>query len=468
MRSRSPGNPAKDYAGDRRRKKGVDPSQNRDFRVEPSGTAPPEERAALIGVGMDARADDAELPVFDELAELARTAGARVVLRFYQRKANPESSAYLGKGKLEALAEQLKETGATLIIADDDLTPAQVRNLEKVTCVRVIDRSELIIDIFAKQARTEQAKLQVELAQLQYMAPRLRRMWTHLSRITGAGGIGSRGPGEKQLEVDRRIVKRKIEDLRAKLEIIEARKEREVKGRRDAFKVALVGYTNAGKSTMMHALTGADVYIADRLFATLDTRTRKFELEDGTGVLLSDTVGFIDKLPHHLVASFNATLAEVTGADLLLHIVDASDDAAVAKIGCVRDVLGKIGAASIPELVLLNKCDRVNDVARLEALRSSLGEHLVVSALTGHGLDGLRARVRGAAAEFEDVIDLDMPAGDGALVAALERMAAVREREYRDDRVLIKASIPRVHRHRFEAWIVSPKPIRRRRPKPLP
>ncbi len=466
MRNRSPGNPAKDYAADRRRKKGVDPVQNRDYRVEPTGTAPPEERAALIGVGMDGRADDAELPVFDELAELARTAGARVVLRFYQRKANPESSSYLGSGKMQELAKEVKDTGATLVIADDDLSPAQVRHLEEATCVRVIDRSELIIDIFAKQARTEQAKLQVELAQLQYLAPRLKRMWTHLSRITGAGGIGSRGPGEKQIEVDRRLVKKKIEDLKAKLDVIEARKVREVKARRDAFKVALVGYTNAGKSTMMNALTGADVFVADRLFATLDTRTRRLELEDGSSVLLSDTVGFIDKLPHHLVASFHATLAEVTGADLLLHVVDASDDAAVSKIGCVRDVLGKIGAGSIPELVLLNKADRVTDLARLSALRASLGEHLVVSALTGEGLPALKARVRDAASEFEDVVTLEMPAGDGALLARLERSAVVHDRSYDDERVVIRASLPRIHRHHFEAWITSPKPRRRRRPPP--
>jgi hypothetical protein len=248
LRSRStgnPSNPAKEFAGSRRRKKGLDPSQDRDHRVVPEGTAPPEEMAVLFALGNDGRVDDPGLPMLHELAELARTADVRVVGRLYQRRASPDSATYLGSGKARELGARIVETGANLAICDDDLSPAQVRNLETVVNVRVIDRSELILDIFARQARTQQARLQVELAQLQYEAPRLKRMWTHLSRIVGVGGIASRGPGEKQLEIDRRLVKGRIEDLRRELHEIEERRDRQVRARSDAFKTALVGDEHA-------------------------------------------------------------------------------------------------------------------------------------------------------------------------------------------------------------------------------
>jgi GTP-binding protein HflX len=455
LRNPSPTNPAKDHAGSRRRKKGLDPSQNRDHRIVPRGTAPPEEVGVLFGVGSDPRSDDPALPMLHELAELARTAGVRVVGRLYQRRPRPESGTYLGKGKAGELKALVEESGGNVAICDDDLSPAQVRNLENVVNVRVIDRSELILDIFARHARTQQARLQVELAQLQYEAPRLKRMWTHLSRIVGVGGIASRGPGEKQLEVDRRLVKGRIEDLRRELREIEERRERQVRARTDAFKAALVGYTNAGKSTLMNRLTGAGVLVADMLFATLDTRTRRLDgggERRGMPILVSDTVGFIDKLPHHLVASFHATLAEVRNADVLLHVVDASDPGADAKLQVVREVLGQIGAGAIPELVVLNKTDLVTDGAALHALRGRVGDGVAVSARTGEGIDALRAAIEALAATRSATVTLSIPAGDGRALAMVEATGAVRSRRWLGDRCEITVSLPHSQLHRFERW----------------
>src|SRR5205807_3676983 len=251
---------------------------------------------------------------------------------------------------------------------DNDLSPAQVRNLEKATTVKVIDRSELILDIFASRARSVEARLQVELAQLEYALPRLRRMWTHLSRYTG--GIGLRGPGETQLEEDRRLVALRIRDLRGRLVEVQARKEREVRSRQEEHTVSLVGYTNAGKSTLMHALTGAGVYVEDKLFSTLDTRTRQWHLKDWGRVLLSDTVGFIRDLPHHLVASFKATLEETRQARLLLHVVDASNPAAEDQIKAVNGVLKELGCGKKPTLLVFNKVDQLADRSLVQVLQT--------------------------------------------------------------------------------------------------
>jgi GTP-binding protein HflX len=450
-------NVAKDHAGSRRRKKGLDPTQDRDHRVVPEGTAPPEEIAVLFAVGPDERSEDPALPMFNELAELARTAQIRVVGRLYQRRRRPEPGSYLGTGKAEELKALIDEVGANVVICDDDLSPAQVRNLEEVVNVRVIDRSELILDIFARHARTQQSRLQVELAQLKYEAPRLKRMWSHLSRIVGVGGVGSRGPGEKQLEIDRRLVKKRIEDLQDALIEIEDRRDRQVGSRTDAFKAALVGYTNAGKSTLMNALTGADVLVADMLFATLDTRTRKLDGEDsghGVPILVSDTVGFIDKLPHHLVASFHATLAEVRNADVLLHVVDASDPRADEKLLVVRSVLGELGVAEIPELIVLNKTDLVSDRASLEALRMRNGGCVAVSGKTGEGVSELRAAMRAMAKVREELVTLSIPAGDGRTLAKVAELGVVQDRRYVDDRCEITVSMPRAQLHRFEKFKV--------------
>ena len=271
----------------------------------------------------------------DEIRGLAKTAGLIVVGSMLQKRQQVDIATYIGSGKVEELKELVEAHEADLVVFDNDLGPAQTRNLEKQLGVKVVDRTEVILDIFATQARTHEAHLQVELAQLEYAMPRLKRMWTHLSRYKG--GIGVRGPGEKQLEEDRRLVGHRIQELKAKLAKIQARKEREVAGRGDVPTVSLVGYTNAGKSTLMNALTDAGVLVEDKLFATLDTRTRRWRFRGGGHVLLSDTVGFIRDLPHALVASFKATLEEARQADLLLHVVDASSPEAEKQIQAVKD-----------------------------------------------------------------------------------------------------------------------------------
>jgi GTP-binding protein HflX len=280
---------------------------------------------------------------------------------------------------------------AELVVFDDDLTPAQNRNIEEAVGVRVIDRSMLILDIFANHARTHEAKLQVELAQLQYLLPRLTRMWGHLGR-TG-GGIGTRGPGETQLEVDRRRISTKVSQLKAKLARIETERETQRSGRRGLFQVALVGYTNAGKSTLFNALTRADVLVEDKLFATLDTTTRKVWMGEGVSILLSDTVGFIQKLPHHLVASFRSTLGEVTRADLLLHVVDGSSPDRDLQIAAVDGVLDEILGRDIPRQLVLNKLDRVTDEADRAVLRAQYPDGWTTSAHDRAEVETLRVRL---------------------------------------------------------------------------
>ncbi len=317
-----------------------------------------------------------------ELTALAESAGAVVVDRFQQRIRTINPSTDIGKGKADQLAGRVRQHDADVIIFDNDLSPAQIRELETVTQTKVLDRSELILDIFATRAQTKQAKLQVELAQLQYTYPRLTRMWSHLDTVTGAGGgnaagavgaIGVRGPGEQQLEIDRRLVSRRITELRRELEGIDLRRLREIKGRKDFFQVCIVGYTNAGKSTLLNALTEAGTFVEDRLFATLDTKTRKWMPARGVEVLLSDTVGFVRNLPHQLVASFKATLEEAVYADLLLHVIDVSSPDVVDQIESVEAVLAEIGCAEKPMLEVFNKADAITDVGPLEMLQTCTG-----------------------------------------------------------------------------------------------
>ncbi|MEK6248107.1 MAG: GTPase HflX, partial [Planctomycetales bacterium] len=293
------------------------------------------EAAVLVGVLLPSRTYHGD--PLDELDGLAQTVGARTVGRLTQRRERPDATTYLGKGKLEELSTKVAAVEADVVLFDNDLSPGQTRNLEKATGVKVLDRTELILDIFANRAQTHEARLAVELAQLQYSLPRLKRLWTHLSRIEG--GIGMRGPGEKQLEVDRRLVEKRIRDLKRDLTVIQQRKERTVASRSGHMTVSLVGYTNAGKSTLMNRLTDADVLTQDKLFATLDTRTRRWQLPGWGPVLLSDTVGFIRDLPHELIASFKATLEESRQANLLLHVADASNPEALDQIVSVYTVL---------------------------------------------------------------------------------------------------------------------------------
>jgi len=306
--------------------------------------------------------------IFDEIEGLVETAGSQVVGTLSQFRDRPDPAAYIGKGKLTELKELIGATGADLIVFDNHLSPSQGKHIEETTKTQVVDRSEVILDIFATHARSYEAKLQVELAQLLYLRPRLTRMWTHLERIEG--GIGSgKGPGEKQLETDRRLVDQRISELRRKIQAVEKRRELQVAARDEHMTVSLVGYTNAGKSTLMNALTGADVYVADKLFATLDTRTRKWRLPHWGDVLLSDTVGFIRDLPHHLVASFKSTLSEARHADLLLHVVDASHPDASRHIETVNQVLSEMGVDSEDPLLVLNKTDLIEDRSLLDVMR---------------------------------------------------------------------------------------------------
>jgi GTP-binding protein HflX len=323
-----------------------------------------------------------------ELRLLAETAGAEVLGEVLQRRGSVRSATFLTKGKIDEVRALSDEKKATLLLLDDDLSPAQSRNLEEDLELRVVDRSGLILDIFARRARTREARLQVELAQLEYLLPRLTRMWAHLSRL--GGGIGTRGPGETQLEVDRRRVRERIAKLKRELEGVVRERRVQRKGRKSCYKVSLVGYTNAGKSTLFNALTRSKVYVEDQLFATLDPTTRVFATAAGARVLLTDTVGFIRKLPSHLVASFRATLEEVTEADLLLHVVDAAETKPQAHIDAVESVLEEIGALHRPRLLVFNKIDSVEDEVVLMGLRARYPGAIFVSALTREGIQELR------------------------------------------------------------------------------
>ncbi len=333
----------------------------------------PPERAILVGFPVLAGLEDTLV----ELALLTDTAGAEAVGSVRQRRESVHPGNFLSKGKLEEARAAATEAGADLLICDEELSPAQVRNLEKALGLRVIDRTELILDIFSRRARTREAHLQVELAQLRYLLPRLTGMWGHLSR-TG-GGIGTRGPGETQLEVDRRRVRQKITVLERQLESVEVERRTQAKRRMEAVRISLVGYTNAGKSTLFNQLTRSLVLVEDKLFATLDTTTRKLGLPGGGTVLLSDTVGFIRKLPHHLVASFRATLREVESADLLLHVVDAAHPAREEQVQAVEEVLASLLERDVPRLLVLNKADLLSDDAEL-ALRRLHPEGIIASA----------------------------------------------------------------------------------------
>ncbi len=375
----------------------------------------------------------------EELMRLADTAGLRVLATLTQRVDRPNPRFYVGSGKLEELKSLLTAQDADVVVFDENLSPAQVRNLEKALDVKVIDRTEVILDIFANHARTRQAMLQVELAQLEYSLPRLRRMWTHLSRIQG--GIGMRGPGEKQLEVDRRLIRKRITDLKTQLSQIEQHKERQIAARGDEFQVSLVGYTNAGKSTLMNSLTQADVLVEDKLFSTLDTRTRSWSLESNTKVLLSDTVGFIHHLPHALVASFHATLEETLTADLLIHVVDASNPYAEAQIHAVNAVLSEIDCAAKPILLALNKSDCVSDALTLRYLSRLSPVSVEISARSGSGLDRLQTKVTQALHATRKTLTVTCDVADGKLLAYIARNAAILEKDYEDNRVRMKINI---------------------------
>jgi GTP-binding protein HflX len=377
--------------------------------------------------------------------------------RVIQKRGKICAATYIGSGKAAELSEYVREKGADIIVFDNELSPSQIREIEKRCERRVIDRTELILDIFAGRARTHEARFQVELAQLEYTAPRLRGMWTHLERIAGAGGgtkagavggIGTRGPGERQIEIDRRIVAKRVAFLREQLAKIDRRKIREVSARGNHFTISLVGYTNAGKSTLMNALTGAGAYVADRLFATLDTKTRRWDLGGGQTALLSDTVGFVRKLPHQLVASFRATLEETIHSDLILHVIDSAGHDALAQIIAVEEVLMELGCADIPRLNVLNKTDVAGDESSIHILRHGLTEAVEVSAFTGEGLDRLTARVLEQMRHRYVRLTVNSDAGNGRLLAYVSRHGHILHQRYEDSRLRLDLRIPRTEMQR--------------------
>ncbi len=398
------------------------------------------ERAFLVSVALPDRPWLSPKDPLDELRGLTTTAGAVIVGGITQRRENIHPATYIGKGKVVELQEQAQAVDADVIIFDNDLSAPQVRNLEKATELKVIDRSELILDIFATRARSVEARLQVELAQLEYSMPRLKNMWSHLGRIKG--GIGLRGPGETQLEEDRRLVGLRIRDLKQRLVEVQARKQREVRSRQEEHTVSLVGYTNAGKSTLMNALTGAGVLAENKLFSTLDTRTRQWRLKDWGRVLLSDTVGFIRDLPHHLIASFKATLEEARQARLLLHVVDASNEAAEEQIKAVNAVLKELGCGNKPLLLVLNKTDRLSDLSYLHVLMKHHPKAVAISAATGKGLDDLAdAVIEAIGADFADA-EIVTGAGNGRVLSYLSAHAEISRQQFDDDRVTIRCRLP--------------------------
>jgi GTP-binding protein HflX len=422
----------------------------------PAGAEP--ERAFIVAVLEQGADHDRELA---EIEELAQTAGAEAVGRLVQHRAQPDRRSYVGKGKLDELRAAFNAAGAESLFVDDELTPPQQRTLEDALTARVVDRTQLILDIFAQHALSAEGKLQVELAQLQYNLPRMRGMWAHLERErigTRGAGVGRRGPGETQLETDRRLARRRITILKRRLEALSRQRQtrRRARQRSETPTVALAGYTNVGKSTLLNALTDAGVSVDDRLFETLDATTRAFEHDGGT-YLLTDTVGFIRRLPHDLVEGFASTLEETLSADLVLHVLDASapDDELDRMVTAVEDVLGEIGAGGLPVELVLNKIDAVDPLGR-RRLANRFPGALQISALTGEGLADLRARLAERFGERFEAVRLLVPYEEGARLAELYSLGApIDEREDTDEGVFIRARLPRRDLPRFAPYLVA-------------
>ena len=414
-------------------------------RFEPISTAPVPERAILMGV--DWR--ESNWPIdrsLDELERLADTAGAVVVARLTQRLERPIPKSYIGSGKVEELRGFVQRLDADVVIFDDDLTPSQQSYLERALGepTKIIDRTALILDIFGLHARTREGRLQVQLAQLQYLLPRLRGMWSHLAKEQTRGGIGSRfGQGESQLEVDRRMIRNRIAALRKELKGLEKRRDVQSKWRASspAFRVALAGYTNAGKSSLLNRLTGSDVLAQDKLFATLDPTTRSYELPGGRAITVTDTVGFIQKLPHSLVEAFKSTLSEVRDADLILKVVDISDDDHARQLDAVDRVLREVEAGVRPSVTVFNKVDLLAPL-ELESLERRMPDAVFFSARTGYGLAALLERVALEASASDELISCEIPYREGALVAAIRKQGSVLSESYLDDALSMVCRVP--------------------------
>ena len=426
-----------------------------------------QQRALLVGVVLPGIPSWEAEDSLDELGRLADTGTLAEAGRLLQNRERIDSTYYIGKGKAAELKALAAEEEADLVIFDNDLSPAQMRNLEKLTDLRILDRSGLILDIFARHARTRTAQIQVELAQLNYLLPRLTRQWTHLSRQAGGGAIrgmgaaGVRGPGETQLETDRRMTRRRIRDLQAKLDKIGRQMATSRHSRRDLFKVALVGYTNAGKSTLMRALSGAQVLIEDQLFATLDSTTRSVDLDPHQKILLTDTVGFIKRLPHHLFASFRATLEEAVEADLLLHVVDLSHPHYESQRDTVEEVLRQLQLEDSPTLMVYNKIDQIdpNEQSRIAPDFTEQENAVAISALSGFGLDELRCRIREFCLSDSVTLDLQIPQKEGRLLGQLYAEGTILERNFLDNDVHLRIRLNRswVQRWQLERFIATGK-----------
>ena len=383
---------------------------------------------------------------FAELSALTESAGGVVVGHLTQKRRLPHGKTFIGKGKVTQLKELADSVNATIIIFDHDMSPSQIQNLEEAVERKIIDRSELILDIFSSRASTVEAKLQVEIAQLEYTYPRLRAMWDHLGQVTGGApvGIGTRGPGEQQIEIDRRLVQRRLKQLRREIEEIQQRSVREVEKRNnDYFTVGLVGYTNAGKSTLFNTLTSGGAWAHNQLFATLSTRIERWELGGGTGVMLSDTVGFIRRLPHHLIASFRSTLEETVHCQLVLIILDASDPSAMLQLDTVEKTLKDIGAEHQPRLLLLNKIDQVEDSSDKLVWVSRCPDAIQISAVTKEGIEELTEEVLLAVIGIVQEVTLSLPIRASKAIDFLEKRTTVLDRAWEDDRSIYKVRIGR-------------------------
>ncbi len=404
---------------------------------EAKSTADPVQRVVTATLILDGSPAANSVDPTAEINGLVEAAGGTVVESCFQKRPSMHPKWAFGKGKIEELGEICKAQNAELLVIDCDLSPAHGRNIEKALDIRVIDRSELILDIFATRANTKQAKLQVDLAQMEYLRPRLTRMWTHLERTEGA--IGTRGPGETQLETDRRLIDHRIVDLRRKLKQIEGRSHRQAQ-RDDVLSLSLVGYTNAGKSSLMSKLTGADIYIADQLFATLDTRVRRWTLSDGRAVVLSDTVGFVRDLPHNLVASFHATLEETISSDLLLQVVDASDPDLQIQLDSVDSVLKDIKVDQIPKFLIMNKVDCLSQ-DELTSLKAKFPDSIPISVTAGIGIEEFENKIVELLDQWSLKLELCVPASAGKLQSELRANVAILSEEYEGDNWLIEVKL---------------------------
>ena len=409
-------------------------------------------RAFLVGVKLKGELQSDAESSLEELRRLAETAGMEVLAEIIQPRETPDPAYFIGRGKLEELEAIVSELKVEAVIFDNDLTPAQTRNLEKALDIVVVDRTSLILQIFAQRAQTKAAKLQVDLAQLQYALPRLTRLWTHLSRLgTGGGTAGGsagraggvvRGPGETQLQIDRRLIRTQISRVKKALQKVEKHRRVQRKQRQEMINVSLVGYTNAGKSTLFNALTSEKQLAEDKLFATLDPTTRTLDLPDNQHVLLSDTVGFLKKLPHHLVDAFKATLEEVAEADLLLHIVDVAHPEAEGQIDAVDEVLKELGALERPTLMVFNKVDLLEDEAHIQLFRSQYSDSLAISAQSGTGLEALKDLLAERFSTHNVEVSISLSYQDGKALDYLYKHGEVFNTDYQGESIKVKAKLP--------------------------